>query len=171
MEPNLDNLPCEILLSIASKINPTDFLRLSQVARSIKTCLDTKRLNPSEQQKANKFLDEFVKKYELYYLPKIYVKGKSYSILKLYKSVEHGFNTRKEFENFVNEIPVENLIIRDDGTSLYDYVWEVEDMLGSYEPLNGGRVVIVFDYNTKSVRDASSYEARTNPNLFTIWAK
>ena len=71
--------------------------------------------------------------------------------MKLYNSVEKGYNTLKEFKNFLRKVPIMNLIIDEEGTSLYDYVWQVEDILGSYEPLNSGQVVIYFDYNQKRV--------------------
>ena len=57
------------------------------------------------------------------------------NILKLYKRVDTRIITKEEFERSVKNIRVRDLVINNKGTTLLDYVFEVEDELGSYEPI------------------------------------
>ena len=114
-------------------------------------------------------------------LPFKFDKNKTYYILDLYKAVEKGYNTREEFEKFVRKLDITNLIVGkgeyNDGNyverydiSLYDYVWFVEDEIGSYEPLNSGQVVIYFSYPDKKVKYGSPFQSR-QPQNFLLWSK
>lgn len=117
-------------------------------------------------------------------LPKKFDRKRKYRLLDLYKSVENGYNTRDEFKNFVQKIDIENLIVNNlanidnlynlypdqEETTLFDFVSIVEDELGSYEPLNSGRVVIYFSYPQKKVTYGPSREYY-NPDNLGLWAK
>ena len=104
-------------------------------------------------------------------LPTRYKRGYNYNILDLYSNVENGYNTRKEFEEFYHKITdVGGVIVDNNGTDLISYIFEVEDILGSYEPLNSGQVVIVFSYTEKRVKYVPSYQMRL-PDNFVIWSK
>lgn len=108
-------------------------------------------------------------------LPKIFDRKRKYRLLDLYKSVEKGYNTRDEFKKFVQKIDIENLIVNNlysdqEDTTLFDFVSIVEDELGSYEPLNSGRVVIYFSYPQKKVTYGPSSEYY-NPDNLGLWAK
>jgi len=122
-----------------------------------------------------KFLSENVNYKDLYIdmknysLPTEYDKSKEYNILKLYKAVEKGYNTKSEFENFVKNLGFYNLFVNE-NQSLEDYLGYVEDRLGSYEPLNSGEIVIYFSYPEKKVNFGRAYEYHRPENL-GLWSK
>ena len=177
---NILALPIDILAKTALELNLPDILSL---------CESNSRFNYAVCEKESFWLNKLnidypdFRKYDLkgtyreiykfiykYALPK-YIKGKEYNILDLYKSVEMGLNSREEFEKFVRQIfPIDNLIVNNEGTNLLDYVFYVEDQLGSYEPLNSGQIVIVFNYDLKEVGFVSTYVAGP-PRYYVIWAK
>lgn len=105
-------------------------------------------------------------------LPTKHDKNKQYNILELYKSVEKEYNTREEFEKFVRKITdIENLIVDEEGNSLYDFVFITEDELGSYEPLNNGSIVIYFSYPKKRVKWGPAREYYNKVENFGLWSK
>ena len=176
-------LPIDVLAQIALDLNLPDIISL---------CKSSKRFNYAVCLKESFWLNKLMldypdfRKYNLkntsyreiykliyrYALPK-YEEGKEYNILDLYKSVEMGLNTRKEFEEFVRQIwDITKLIVDYEGTNLLDFVWIAEDDLGSYEPLNSAQVVIVFDYVVERVIWVNSFEQHRNRERFLIiWAK
>jgi len=165
----MEQLSCDMLLQIAEKIDPIDYINFSQVSKKIQRCLDTGRFQSSDIERVKNMLADVRRQYDIYHLPSEYQKGKQYNIVNLYKSVEFGLNTRKEFETFIRKMLPSDIIINDEGANVIDYVYDVEDALGSYDPLNNGDVIIVFDYDRKTVRWAwwSEYTDKT----MLLWSK
>jgi len=175
---NMENINRDELFQIAIMLDLPDLLSF---------CKSSKRINKTICQKDNIWLyklnNEFPnykniknKNYKELYIdmlknsiPKKYDPEKSYNILNLYKAVEKGYNTKREFEDFVNKTTVFNLFVEDDIT-LYDYISIVEDELGSYEPLNSGHIVIYFSYPEKKVTYGPSSKYYL-PENFGIWSK
>ena len=165
----MEDLPCDVLLIIADNLGPGDYVHLSQVSKNIQKCLDTGKYEPGEVDMIKSRLAQLRQEFGIYYIPTEYTGG-SYNILDLYKSVEYGLNTEEEFKNFVIKIPIQDLIVDNEGTSLLDFVYLAEDILGSYEPLNSGQIVIVFSYPEKRVKYVPRRQYYSPENL-GLWAK
>ena len=105
-----------------------------------------------------------------YSIPSDYDRNKSYNILDLYKAVEKGYNTKFEFEQFARKPNIYNLIVNKHGESLSEFLMSVEDILGSYKPLNNGSIVIYFSYPNRKVKYGYS-DQYYRPENFGLWSK
>ena len=169
---SLDRLPCEILFKIAENLGPGDYYNLAYVNKHIQICLDTGSYNPTDAARAKQLLDKLRQQYSIYYIPKEQSKEMSYNVLKLYKSVEYGLNTKEEFESFISKLLPSRILIDDEDNTVIDAVYEAEYALGSYEPLNSGQYIIVFSYPEKRVRYMYRGTYRQNQDDYVVlWSK
>lgn len=177
MEKKLEEFPKDVLFRLALELNIPDILKL---------CSTNKRINSSVCKNQNFWLKKIMimfpevpldvlkkskgdRTWSQYYIEDL--KMNQTNILKLYNRVEDGIITKDEFERTVRNIPVDELTIDDEGTTLYDYVFEVEDIIGSYEPLNSGQIAIYFSYPEKIVIFGPSASYYRDPDYFGIWSK
>ena len=131
-----------------------------------------KRLNEWDKEKVLENPKALYLDIVKYALPKTVEKDKSYYIVDLYKAVEKGYNTREEFERFVNKTGVYSLIVDKKSygdISLMDYLEDVEAEVGRrlYDD-----IVVYFYYPNKSVSFGTRYQAYLDPdNKVIIWSK